>query len=103
MVANLKHYSNGPSGPDSSQRGEVAIDHGNIVAASVLEATVAWPGAKVGDLVNASPKSTNIAALGIAYGGARVTAADTIGITLVNPTAGAVNPAEITWVVQLVK
>jgi len=100
MATELKHYAAGPSGPDAIRRANVSIDSAAVPAADVLETTVAFPGAKLGQVVSASPASS-LAALHLGFGGARVTADDTIGITLVNPTAAPINPPAITWAVSI--
>lgn len=61
-----------------------------VAAASAAEQTFTVAGVKVGDNVSVTPPGITA---GVAPVTARVTAADTIGVTFVNPTAGALTPA----------
>lgn len=72
-----------------------------ITAASVAAATVAEQTFTVGGLTTADKVIVNPAAIANATGiaGARVSAADTLAIRFVNPTAGALTPTAGTWAV----
>lgn len=79
---------------------QVTFDPASIATATTAEQTFTVPGARVGDFVFTS-KPTATAGFGVVN--ARVSAADTIAITAVNPTAGAVNPGSETWTVFWVR
>jgi hypothetical protein len=81
---------------------DVVWDPASVAAATATEnaTTMTVPGAAVGDGVIVQ-KPTNTA--GIAVGGARVSAANTVTVQLINPTAGAVDPGSETYRVTLIK
>lgn len=96
MVVLFKHYGAPSSGPDAMRKGRIELDHGASIAANaVAEATFTFPGAKVGDVVWASPLST--LSPGTAYAGARPVAAGIVAIALANITSATINPAAISW------
>jgi hypothetical protein len=64
------------------------------------EQTFTVRGLLVGDIVFVNKPSAQ-AGLGIA--GARVTAADTLGITFVNPTAGNITPTAETYIILVIR
>ncbi len=66
----------------------VTIDPASVATITTAEQTFTVPGLAVGDMVFVNKPSLT-AGLGIA--GARVSAANTLAITFVNPTADAVN------------
>lgn len=66
-----------------------------VATITTAEQTVSVPGVKVGDLVVAYNKPTNTT--GAMPVNARVSAADTVAVTFVNPTAGSVDPASEAW------
>ncbi len=103
MVAFLKHYAAGPSGPDAMSRARVALDHGSVGVGICLEATFTYPDVQVGDAAFASLASTSTLTAGLAYAGARVVAANVIGISLANITTAAIDPAAMSWDVVAVK
>lgn len=72
----------------------VIFDPAAVNTITTAEQTVTVTGVKVGDFVVAM-KPTLTA--GVTIGNVRVSAADTIAIQFVNPTAGSVNPASETW------
>jgi hypothetical protein len=76
---------------------QVTFDPVSIATITTAEQTMTVPGVKLGDFVWVS-KPTATAGFGIVN--ARVSAADTISITAVNPTAGSVNPNSETWTVM---
>ncbi len=102
MVALLKHYAAGPSGPDAMTRARVELDHGSVATQITLEATFTYPDVQVGDPCFASLVSASLTD-GLAYAGARVVAADVIGISLANVTTAAINPAALSWDVAVLK
>lgn len=67
-----------------------AISPAAVLAATAAEQTFALTGAQLGDVVLGVDKPTDQA--GLAIGGSRITAADTVGIKFVNPTAGSITP-----------
>lgn len=75
------------------------IDPASVGAATTAEQAHTVAGARVGDFVWVN-KPTLTAGLGIA--GCRVTANDTVGITFVNPTAGAIDAASETYTFVLI-
>lgn len=73
----------------------VTFNPAAVATATTAEQTVTVTGVKVGDVVVSYNKPTNTA--GAMPVNARVSAADTIAVTFVNPTAGSVDPASETW------
>ena len=78
----------------------VVIDPASVATITTAEQTFTVPGLEVGDIVFVN-KPTLTAGLGIA--GARVSAADQLAITFVNPTAGAIDAASQTYLVGVIK
>ena len=70
------------------------IDAASVAAASVAEQALTVTGVKDGDRCLAITPPTGI---GVGIGFYRVTDNDEITVQLVNPTAGAVDPASGTW------
>lgn len=66
----------------------------SVATITTAEQTTTVIGLKVGDFVM-SQKPTNTAGVGVVN--CRVSAADTLAVTFVNPTAGAVDAASETW------
>lgn len=66
-----------------------------VATVTTAEQTLTVTGVNVGDIVIAYNKPTNTA--GAMPVNARVSAADTIAVSFVNPTAGSVDPASETW------
>jgi hypothetical protein len=78
----------------------VALSPAAASANTTGEQTFTVPGLRVGDIIVGVSKPTAQAGLGIV--GARVTAANTVGITFSNNTAGGITPTagetySITW------
>jgi hypothetical protein len=73
-----------------------------ITAASVAAATVAEQTFTVTGLTTADKVVVNAAAIANATGiaGVRVSAADTLAVRFVNPTAGALTPTAGTWTIM---
>ena len=70
------------------------------VAAATIKAEeqdLTIPGVKVGDIVVAFKAPTAFYALNVGVGGMRVSAADTVSVKFVNPTAGSVTPSAGDW------
>ena len=72
----------------------LTINPASVATITTAEQTFTMTGVKVGDMVYAS-KPSNTTGLGICN--ARVSAADTVAISFVNPTAGGVDAASETW------
>lgn len=73
----------------------VTWDPAAVATATTAEQNVTVTGVQVGDIVLAYNKPTNTA--GAMPVNARVSAANTVSVSFVNPTAGSVNPASETW------
>lgn len=80
---------------------KVAVYSQTITPASVGAATVAEQTFTVTGLTTADKVVVNAAAISNATGisGARVSAADTLAVRFVNPTAGALTPTAGTWTI----
>lgn len=80
---------------------QVRVYSQTITAASVAAATVAEQTFTVTGLTTADKVVVNPAAISNATGiaGARVSAADTLAVRFVNPTAGALTPTAGTWTI----
>ena len=72
------------------------IDVASVAVNTTAAQTFTMPGLKVGDFVAVSKPSLS-AGLGVA--GARVSVTDTLTITFINATAGAIDPASETYLV----
>lgn len=66
----------------------------SVAAATSAEQTVTVPGLRVGDAVAVIKPSVTA---GVGIGNARVSAADTLAVTWINATAGAIDPASETY------
>lgn len=80
--------------------GTFTIDPASINAASEAESTLTLDGVATGDLVFVNPHSLTAH---LVAKGARVTAADTIGVTLYNSHTAAVDGGSITYDYIVVK
>jgi hypothetical protein len=70
----------------------VTVDIASVAAATVATtSSISVPGAEVGDWVGASPAAALSVAVGICHAFSAV--ADTVSMAVVNPTAGALDPA----------
>ena len=78
----------------------VTIDPASVDTIVTAEQTFTVPGLRLGDFVVAS-KPTLTAGVGVS--GCRVSAADTLAVTFVNPTAGGVNAGSESWLVLWVR
>lgn len=74
---------------------QVTWDPAAVATATTAEQNVTVTGVLPGDIVLSYSKPTNTA--GAMPVNARVSAANTISVTFVNPTAGSVNPAAEAW------
>ena len=73
----------------------LVINPASVATITTAEQTFTFPGVRLDDVVIAVVKPTNTAGVGIVN--VRVSAADTIAITFVNPTAGSVDAASETY------
>ena len=73
---------------------DVVFNPASVATITTAEQTTTVVGLKVGDMV-ISQKPTNTAGVGVVN--CRVSAADTLAVTFVNPTAGSVDAASETW------
>lgn len=76
----------------------VPITPASVATITTVEQTFTVPGVQVGDAVHVSPPGLQA---GVAICAARVTAADTVAIGFVNPTAGSVTPTAGTHVFMI--
>lgn len=77
--------------------GTLVIDPASVATITTAEQTFTFPGVRTTDVILSVTKPTNTAGLGIVN--ARVSAANTIAITFVNPTAGAVDAPSQTYTI----
>lgn len=73
----------------------VTFDPAAVATITVAEQTMTVPGVLVGDIVVAWQKPSTTTGVGVVN--ARVSAANTLALAFVNPTAGSVNPASESW------
>jgi hypothetical protein len=73
----------------------VTWDPAAVATITTAEQTVTVPGVQLGDIVVTWNKPTNTT--GAMPVNCRVSAANTIAVSFVNPTAGSVNPASEAW------
>lgn len=83
-------------------KGTVSVDVPSIGSAAVGEATVTITGAAVGDTVIMNPVAAGNTD-GLAYGGARVSATNTVKLRVVNLSGGTVDEAAQTWDYMLIR
>ena len=79
---------------------KVTIDPASVATITTAEQTFTVPGLRPTDMVYVSKPALS-AGLGVA--GARVSANDTLAITFVNPTAGAIDAASEVWSVLVLR
>jgi hypothetical protein len=65
------------------------LDPASVAAATAVEQTFNVPGLRVGDMVQVTKPSLSA---GLAIGGARVSARDTLAVTFLNATAAPIDP-----------
>jgi hypothetical protein len=81
--------------------GTIAVDPASIATLQSAETAVTISGAAVGDIVIMNvPASLET---GLAFGGARVSAADTVQVRLSNMTAGAVDGTSRNWTYTIIR
>lgn len=84
----------------------ISIDVASVAANTSAEQTFTAPGVRPGDAVFVNPPGVGAALLnaGLGVTGARVTAADTIGLRFTNSTAGPLDPsAAVAYTVLVVR
>jgi len=81
-----------PSGSVTRVKGQVTVDFVSCPAATVTIQTVTIPGAQLGDVVLMSPPAAGLS-VAVQAGVGYVSAANTVKMPVVNPTAGALDPA----------
>lgn len=94
------HFSGGiAAGSSGTELTQIKVYSQTITPASVAAATVAEQTFTVTGLTTADKVIVNPAAIANATGiaGFRVSAADTLAVRFVNPTAGALTPTAGTW------
>lgn len=84
-----------PSGPEATEKIQVAVDHGTITAVTVDVATVTVTDARTTDTVVAM--SNAALKTGLFMAGARVSAAGEVEIYVGNPTAGNITTGTVTY------
>lgn len=78
----------------------LTIDPASVATITTAEQTFTVPGLRVGDAVFVNKPSLTT---GLGVANARASAANTLAITFVNPTAGGVDAASETWTVLTVR
>jgi hypothetical protein len=89
------------NGPDDMLHASGSLDFPNMADETIAALTISCPGAAVGDIARASCRTALEA--GAFVQNCRVSAADTVEITLGCCKAAGVNPAAATWDVVVVK
>ncbi len=79
---------------------EVSLTPAEVATIVAPAQTFTVPGLKTGDAVIVNPPGQTA---GVAIANARVSAADTLSIQFVNPTAGALTPAAGTHIVTVIR
>ena len=79
---------------------QFTFDVANVATITTAEQTVTIPGLRTTDYVFVNKPSHTT---GIGVSNARVSAADTLAIQYVNPTAGGVNPSSETYTLLVVR
>jgi hypothetical protein len=100
MAKTVKGTINDSVKGGSIEFGTFTLDPVTINAATQAETTVAFDGVASGDLVFVNPRSLTT---GLHHTGARVTAADVVGVTLRNELTTNVDGASITYEYLVVK
>lgn len=85
----------GSSGPFVIETVDVTVDYASIPAATAPDQAVVVPGARVGDGIIIQP--LGVWAVNISQPQGRCLVAGTVQVRVVNPTAGAIDPASQTF------
>jgi hypothetical protein len=99
MPSNKKRSS--PSGPVTTEKVEATIADTLIATITTAEVSVTVAGLKTTDVVNVSCTTALPAGLGLA--GARVSAANTLTLAFVNPTAGGIQTTALVFNVNVAR
>lgn len=91
----MQNRRSSPSGPAVSTKTTAAIDHGDVTAVTVKEASVTVSGLRTTDMVTVNPPAALAGNLAVA--GAHVSAANTLTVALSNPTASTITAGSNTW------
>ncbi|MES2904821.1 MAG: hypothetical protein V4696_11605 [Pseudomonadota bacterium] len=99
------HFSGVAVGTSGTELSQIKVYSQTITPASVAAATVAEQTFTVTGLTTADKVIVNPAAIANATGiaGARASAADTLAVRFVNPTAGALTPTAGTWTIIAIR
>ena len=90
--------------PDGTELTQARVYSSTINPASVAANTVAAQTFTVTGLTTSDKVLVNPGVdLGVGIGAVRVSAANTLSVEFVNPTAGAVDPASSTWLILAVR
>lgn len=81
--------------------GTVSVDPGSLLTQTSEDVTVTITGAASGDIVIMNPPATLEATL--AFGGAYVSAANTVKVRIVNFSAGTVDGAALSWTYAILR
>lgn len=85
-----------PSGSVTRIKGQVTVDFASCGPAAVTIQSVTLPGAQLGDVVLMSPPAAGLS-VAVMCGTGYVSAANAVKMPVVNPTAGALDPASATF------
>ena len=91
--------SSGTMGQRHKRTATATLDFPSVAAGGVQTLPVSVPGAKAGEPVAVRPPNGLDANLVV---GAKVTAANTVTVSVANPTGGAIDPASGSWTVHVV-
>lgn len=100
-VAGFKPASNSSQAMTYIKSGTIAVDPASLATLSSSETSVTISGAAVGDIVIMNPPAS--LETGLAFSGARVSAADTVLVRLTNVTAGSVDGTSRTWTYTIIR
>lgn len=83
-------------------KGTVTVNLASVAAAAVTETTLTISGATAGDIVVLVPPAAGLTA-GLCVCDARVSAADTVKVRVINGSAGVIDEASGTWDYVLIR
>lgn len=82
-------------------KGTIAVNPGSLLTLTSEDVSVTITGAATGDVVIMCPPSTLESTLG--FGGAYVSATDTVKVRIVNHSAGTVDGASMSWTYAILR
>lgn len=91
-----------PSGAVATIIGDVVFNAASCGAAAVTLQVVTIPGVKAGDGVDLYPPAAGLG-VAVAIGNGYGTADDTAAVPFINPSAGALDPASLTYRYRITK